>query len=145
MWKVFASLGFIMACAGAIMIGVGKKQNLDEERYIIGGSIILAFGVSLAIGGLISYKYPLPWWAATLCLIFLAGTCVGTGFAAIANKRMKEVSENSDDYKNYKSKWLTGGIVGAVISGLLLLITLYFGVENSNSSVSNTDLKYESV
>jgi hypothetical protein len=134
MWGVFVIIGLFAAIIGGAMIGVGKKKNLDVEIYIIGGSVILAGGIALFIGGLISSHWHLSTGYAILSLITLLLTCAGATLAAIAKKRVDNKEGPDNDQKMYKEKWMPAGIALAVVSGLVLILSMWNGISHSTTS-----------
>lgn len=136
MWGIFALIGLFVAVIGGAMIGVGKKKNLDVEVYIIGGSVILAGGVALLIGALISAWKTLSTPITVATVIILIATCGSAALAAVAKKRIDNNEGSETDLKMYKERWLTLGIAGAICGGLLLIGLIWYGVRNSPDSTT---------
>lgn len=132
--------GVVIAIAGAASILYSKrfeKSTDKEELEFIAGSVSAIAGVLIGILGIFADSYGIA--SIVLYIISVIGASVGAAFAWIANERMKSLPKESDDYKNYKQKWLIGGSVGVGVGILAMILVLYFGKKSTQQSLQYDD------
>jgi hypothetical protein len=124
--------GVVIALAGAGLILYSKrfeKSTDNQEFEFIAGSVTAIACVLIGLIGIFANSYSIP--SLALYIISVIGASVGAAFAWVANERMKSLPKESDDYKNYKQKWLIGGSVGVGVGILVMILVLYFGKKST--------------
>lgn len=132
---IWIALIMVAGGAGSILYSkTGEKDDDKKDLEFIAGVITIVAGVMIAMCAFMLQYY--TGGALALYILSVIGASVGAAFVWVAKKRMDKLPESSDDYKNYKLKWLIGGSVGVGVGVLAILLTLIFGRVSTTQSAS---------